>query len=53
MAAVTRAIEFCVENLTWTIEESESEGPDHAWRVLRTGPSQRWRRPHAEFGDFR
>ena len=52
LLGVSRAIDFCVENLTWTIEESDSDGPDHAWRVLRTGPAERWRRPHTEFVDF-
>lgn len=52
LRAVTRAIEFCVENLTWTVEESGSEGRDHSWRVLRTGPSQRWHRSYMEFVDF-
>ena len=28
------------------------EGPEHAWRVLRTGPAERWRRPFKEFVDF-
>ena len=52
MPAVDRAIEFCVTNLTWAVEESASEGPEHAWRVLRTGPAERWRRPFKEFVDF-
>ena len=52
LPSVSRAIEFCVENLTWAVEESGSEGPDHAWCVLRTGPSRRWHRPFTEFVDF-
>ena len=37
LPAIRRAVEFCIDNLGWTIEGSGSVGSDHAWSVLRTG----------------
>ena len=53
LPAVRRAVEFCIDNLGWTIDGSGSEGSDHAWSVLRTGAASRFQRAFTEFADFR
>jgi predicted O-methyltransferase YrrM len=51
LPGVDRAVRFCVSNLGWRIEDEGEELP-HAWRVLRTGSKDVFRRPMAEFTDF-
>jgi predicted O-methyltransferase YrrM len=45
------AVEFCVANLGWTIEDSGAEGL-HEWAVVRTGSHEAFLRPYEEFVDF-
>ena len=52
LPGVRRGIEFCISNLGWTEEEQGNEGPSHEWRVLRTGPEERFVRPFTDFVDF-
>ena len=51
--SVRRAMEFCIDNLGWAIDGVGSEGDDHAWTVLRTGPDLRLVRSFTDFADFR
>jgi len=53
LLSVRRAVEFCADNLGWAVDGAGSEGDDHAWTVLRTGPAARLHRPFTEFADFR
>jgi predicted O-methyltransferase YrrM len=51
-ATVRKAIDYCAANLGWNLEDEGVEGPDHAWQVLRTAPSDAFRRSYTEFVDF-
>lgn len=53
LAPVRRAVEFCIDNLGWEVDGAGSDGDDHAWMALRTGPTARLGRPFSEFADFR
>lgn len=44
---VRRAVDFCVSNLGWRIEEEGSEGA-HGWCVLRSAGRDAFLRPYAE-----
>ena len=50
LKTVGKAIEFCVANLGWVVEDEGSEGDSHSWRVLRTDGAPR--RPYTAFVDF-
>lgn len=52
LPGVRRAVDFCVTNLGWTVEDEGEEGDSHEWIVLRTGSQDVFRRPFAEFIDF-
>jgi predicted O-methyltransferase YrrM len=52
LPGVRRAVDFCVANLGWFIEEGGEEGDVHEWLVVRTGPSDAFRRPLTHFVDF-
>jgi predicted O-methyltransferase YrrM len=52
LRGVRRAIDFFLTNLGWSVEDEGAEGEVHEWMVLRTGPSERLRRPLADFVDF-
>jgi predicted O-methyltransferase YrrM len=52
LTGVRRAIEFCLANLDWTVEDTGAEGSLHEWMVLRTGPSDVFTRPFQLFVDF-
>jgi predicted O-methyltransferase YrrM len=50
LPAVARAVNFCVTNLGWTLEESAHD-EQHTWAVVRTSPV-RDERPFDHFVDF-
>jgi predicted O-methyltransferase YrrM len=51
LPGVARAVNFCLKNLDWT--SADQGGEDlHEWIVLRTGPSEAYLRPYADFVDF-
>jgi len=50
--AIRRAVEFCVSNLGWMIEEEGDEGEYHRWAVLRTSEDEVFLRPFDQFVDF-
>ncbi len=52
LPGVRRAVNFCVANLGWVIEDEGEEGDIHEWVVLRTGPSEMFLRPIEQFADF-
>lgn len=52
LPAIRRAVEFCVRNLDWTVQDEAAESDAHAWVVLRTGPAEAYRRPYDAFVDF-
>jgi hypothetical protein len=47
-----RAVDFCVANLGWTVEEEAREGDGHEWVVVRTGPLSAFLRPIDRLADF-
>jgi predicted O-methyltransferase YrrM len=49
---VRRAVNFCVANLGWVVEDEGEEGAGHGWMVLRTGPSDVFFRPFMQFVEF-
>ena len=52
LPGVRRAVEFCLANLGWTVEDEGEEGDVHEWIVLRTGPPELFLRPLTQLGDF-
>jgi predicted O-methyltransferase YrrM len=52
LPGVRRAVDFCLANLGWFIEEGGEEGDVHEWLVVRTGPSDAFLRPFTHFVDF-
>ena len=52
LPGVRRAIDFCVANLGWVIEDGGEKGDAHEWLVVRTGPSDAFLRPFTQFVDF-
>jgi predicted O-methyltransferase YrrM len=52
LPAIRRAISFCLANLAWIVEDEGQEGAYHEWMILRTGPSEVFRRDHAQFDEF-
>lgn len=52
LPGVRRAVDFCVANLGWVIEDGGEEGDIHEWMVLRTGPSEMFLRPIDQLADF-
>jgi predicted O-methyltransferase YrrM len=52
LPGVRRAIDFCVANLGWSIEDGGTEGDVHEWLVVRTGSHEAFLRPYFEFVDF-
>jgi predicted O-methyltransferase YrrM len=52
LRGVRRAVDFCLANLGWTVEDEGAEGDVHEWTVARTGPSELFQRPLAELVDF-
>jgi predicted O-methyltransferase YrrM len=52
LPGVRRAVDFCVANLAWVVEDEGQEGDVHEWMVLRTGPSELFLRPIDDFADF-
>lgn len=52
LPGIRRAVNFCVTNLGWTVEEEDAESEEHVWMVLRTGSAQVFRRPFTEFVEF-
>jgi predicted O-methyltransferase YrrM len=51
LPGVARAVNFCIKNLDWVIEDRGKEGT-HEWIVLRTGSHEAFLRPYAQFVDF-
>jgi hypothetical protein len=51
LAAVRKAVQFCVSSLGWTIED-EGREDEHEWVVLRTGSPDAFNRPFDSFVDF-
>ena len=47
-----RALDFCIANLGWVVEDEGAEGGVHEWVVARTGPAEAFRRPYDELADF-
>jgi predicted O-methyltransferase YrrM len=52
LPGVRRAVDFCLANLGWTVEDEGKEGEIHEWLVLRTGSHEAFLRPFFEFRDF-
>jgi predicted O-methyltransferase YrrM len=52
LSGVQRAVDFCVANLGWLLEDDGKEGEGHEWLILRTGPSDAFLRPFAQFAEF-
>ena len=52
LPGVRRAVDFCVANLGWTVEDEGAEGDVHEWLVLRTGSPDALMRPFWELADF-
>ena len=52
LPGVRRAVDFCVANLGWTVEDEGAEGDVHEWVVLRTGSPDAFMRPFWELADF-
>ena len=52
LPGVRRAVDFCIANLGWTIEQQGAEGDVHEWTVIRTGSLDVFLRPFDEFVDF-
>jgi predicted O-methyltransferase YrrM len=50
--SVRKAVDFCLTNLGWQVEERGEEGAAHEWVVMRTADSQVFARPFTEFVDF-
>jgi predicted O-methyltransferase YrrM len=51
LPAVRKAVQFCVSNLGWTIED-EGREDEHEWIVLRTGSPDAFHRPFDSFAEF-
>ena len=51
LPGVRRAVDFCLANLGWSIEDGGSEG-GHEWLVLRTGAHAAYLRPYDAFVEF-
>jgi predicted O-methyltransferase YrrM len=51
LPAVRKAVQFCVSNLGWTIED-EGREDEHEWIVLRTGSYDSFHRPFDSFVEF-
>jgi hypothetical protein len=49
---VRRAVNFCVANLGWVIDDEGKEREAHEWLVLRTGPSDVSLRPFTQLVEF-
>jgi predicted O-methyltransferase YrrM len=52
LPGVARAVDFCVRNLDWVVEERGEETSFHQWLVLRTSSQAVFQRPFAQFVDF-
>ena len=52
LTAIRKAVDFCIRNLGWSVNEEGAEGDVHQWLVLRTGPADRFLRRFTEFTDF-
>jgi predicted O-methyltransferase YrrM len=52
LPGVRRAVDFCVANLGWLIEDEGEEGDIRQWLVARTGPAEAFLRPFGELADF-
>jgi predicted O-methyltransferase YrrM len=52
LPGVRRAVDFCLANLGWTVEDDGKEGEVHEWLVLRTGSHDVFLRPFGDFVDF-
>ncbi len=51
LPGVRHAVDFCVANLGWRIEDGGEEGA-HQWLVVRTGSHDAFLRPFADFAPF-
>jgi len=47
-----RALQFCVNNLGWVVEDGGTEGDAHEWAVARTGLHDAFQRPYTDFREF-
>ena len=52
LQGVRRAVDFCVSNLDWTVEQENAEDAMHEWIVLRTGPAEAFVRDVTRFVEF-
>ena len=52
LPGVRRAVDFCLANLGWTVEDEGADGVLHEWLVLRTGSHDAYLRPFDAFVDF-
>lgn len=52
LPGIRAAVDFCLKNLEWMVEDEGAEGADHAWVVLRTGSHEVFARPYTHFVDF-
>ena len=51
LPGVRRAVDFCVANLGWKVEDGGAER-EHEWLVLRTGSHDAFLRPYDAFVEF-
>jgi predicted O-methyltransferase YrrM len=51
LPGVRRAVDFCVANLGWAVEDGGAEG-EHEWLVVRTGSHDAFLRSYDAFVDF-
>jgi predicted O-methyltransferase YrrM len=52
LPGVRCAIDFCLANLGWTVEDEGKEGEIHEWLVVRTGSHDAYLRPFDAFVNF-
>ena len=52
LPGVRRAVDFCLANLGWKVEDEGKEGEVHEWLVLRTGSRDAYLCPFDAFVDF-
>lgn len=52
LPGVNKAVNFCVANLGWTVQDTGAEGDSHEWTVLRVGSADAFQRPFTQFVEF-
>jgi predicted O-methyltransferase YrrM len=49
---VSKAVNFCLTNLGWSVEDTGAEGDAHEWAVLRVSAADVFQRPFNHFVEF-